>query len=191
MPCRAVSAPVPDHASTFARMWHTSSLPLPLGAGSGYSRIAMPQALAIRHATPADLESLVAMEQASFSGDRLSRRQLGYHLGNPKAAFLLGTLEGEIAGYGLLLFRSGSRLARLYSLAVAASARGRGLGYALLAEAEIAARRRGCKHLQLEVRVDNAAAIALYERTGYRRVASLDGYYEDGAGGWRYRKGLS
>jgi ribosomal protein S18 acetylase RimI-like enzyme len=44
--------------------------------------------------------------------------------------------------------------------------------------------------LRLEVRIDNAAAIGLYERSGYRRGKRLPHYYEDGADGWRYEKSL-
>jgi ribosomal protein S18 acetylase RimI-like enzyme len=41
------------------------------------------------------------------------------------------------------------------------------------------------------VRADNAAALRLYERGGYRRIARLRAYYEDGADGWRYEKALA
>ncbi len=39
---------------------------------------------------------------------------------------------------------------------------------ALLATVEQAARLRGCRELRLEVRIDNATAVRLYERLGYR-----------------------
>ena len=38
------------------------------------------------------------------------------------------------------------------------------------------------------MRQDNRAACALYEAAGYRRVAALPGYYDDGAPGWRYAR---
>jgi ribosomal protein S18 acetylase RimI-like enzyme len=40
------------------------------------------------------------------------------------------------------------------------------------------------------VRQDNLAAQRLYERHGYRRIASVVAYYEDGADAWRYEKTL-
>jgi ribosomal protein S18 acetylase RimI-like enzyme len=55
---------------------------------------------------------------------------------------------------------------------------------------EKAAADRGCRRLRLEVRQDNAAAIRLYERRGYRRFAARGTYYEDGADAWRYEKCL-
>mgnify|MGYP006197207747 CR=1 FL=1 len=47
------------------------------------------------------------------------------------------------------------------------------------------------KRLRLEVRQDNAAANALYQAAGYRPLAALPGYYEDGAAGWRYGRDWS
>jgi ribosomal protein S18 acetylase RimI-like enzyme len=146
----------------------------------------------VRTAAPADLDALVALELRAFSGDRMSRVQYRRHLASPRAAVLVaGTADEGLLGSALVFFRKGSTLARLYSIATAPAARGQGVGAGLLAAAEQAARRRGCRALRLEVRVDNAAAIGLYERAGYRRIGRYAGYYEDGADAWRYEKPLA
>ena len=54
--------------------------------------------------------------------------------------------------------------------------------------AEKDAAQAGCTAMTLEVRQDNATANALYLAAGYRRLAALPAYYEDGAPGWRYLK---
>jgi [ribosomal protein S18]-alanine N-acetyltransferase len=145
----------------------------------------------VRLATPADLAALVRLEQDAFAGDRLSRAQYRRHLASPRAAVLIAVAAGAaLHGSALVLFRRGSTLARLYSIATAPATRGHGIGARLLAAAERAARARGCRALRLEVRVDNAAAIALYERAGYHRIGRYSAYYEDGADAWRYEKPL-
>jgi GNAT superfamily N-acetyltransferase len=63
-------------------------------------------------------------------------------------------------------------LAAIGRLFVALSARGRGLGAALLAQACAEARLRGLRPA-LEVLDHDRGAIALYERQGWRRVASV------------------
>ncbi|MBP1474912.1 GNAT family N-acetyltransferase [Frateuria sp. MAH-13] len=146
----------------------------------------------VRRAAPADLDALVALERCAFSGDRMSRAQYRRHLASPRAAVLVADTPDEgLLGSALVFFRAGSTLARLYSIATAPAARGRGLGGTLLAAAEDAARARGCRGMRLEVRMDNTAAMALYERAGYRRIGRYAGYYEDGADAWRYEKGLA
>lgn len=149
-----------------------------------------PTPVHVRRATPADLASLVALEQLAFIGDRMSRAQYRRHLANAGATVLVAVSGHELLGSALVFFRRGSMLARLYSIAAAPAARGRGIGARLLAAAEDAARARGCRTLRLEVRVDNDAAVALYERSGYRRIGGYAGYYEDGADAWRYEKPL-
>ncbi len=63
------------------------------------------------------------------------------------------------------------QLAAIAKLFVAPHARGRGIGAALLGQASAEARTRGLAPV-LEVLDHDRAAIALYERAGWRRVAS-------------------
>lgn len=144
----------------------------------------------IRRAAPADLDALVALENASFDHDRVSRTQFRRHLASPSATVLVAAERGQVLGAALLFFRRGARAARLYSIAIAHAARGQGWGAKLLEAAEREARRRGCAALKLEVRTDNTAAIALYEKRGYRRGAHIPGFYENGMSARRYEKPL-
>lgn len=143
----------------------------------------------IRRAKLADLDALVALEEATFASDRLTRRQYRHHL-QGAALVLAAVAGGKLLGSAAVFFRRDSAAARLYSIAVARPARGTGLGAALLAAAERGARRRGADRLRLEARTDNAAAIALYESRGYRVFGRRERYYEDGAAAWRYEKQL-
>jgi [ribosomal protein S18]-alanine N-acetyltransferase len=147
----------------------------------------MPPDFRLRAARAADLPDLLALE-ARFPGDRLSARQFRHHLDNPRARLRVAVSAAGVAGYHLVLLRTGSAWARLYSIAVDPVLRGQGLGRRLLADAEVQARAAGCRGLRLEVRQDNAAAVALYEATGYQRRAALPAYYQDGGAGWRYAR---
>lgn len=145
----------------------------------------------IRCATRNDLNSLLELEYASFDHDRVSRAQFRRHLKSASACVLVAEENSIVHGDALVFFRRDSRHARLYSIAIAHAARGRGLGAALLQAAEREARARGCDTMRLEVRTDNAPAIRLYERRGYRRVARESDFYENGADAWRYVKALN
>lgn len=144
----------------------------------------------LRPATRADLDALVALEEAAFAGDRLSRRSLARLVGVRSAVVLVGVFAGQVVASAVVLLRSYSSRARLYSLAVAPSVRGRGFGAALLEAAERAAAARGATALTLEMRADNEAARQLYERHGFAAAGRSPGYYSDGEAALHFRKAL-
>lgn len=145
---------------------------------------------ALRRARPADLPALVAMEASAFPGDRLSARSFRRHLISARADLIVATAGQDIAGYALNFYRTNSQLARLYSIAVADQHRGRGLSTRMIANLERKARKRGCDRLRLEVRIDNQAAIAAYDRLGFRSIGRVAGYYDDGQTALRMEKSL-
>ncbi len=135
----------------------------------------------VRVGQRSDLEPLLALEASCFSGDRLSRRSFAHHLKGSHSQLLVAVDEasGALVGYGLVLLGRGTRLARVYSLAVAAKARGGGVGEQLLAALEGAAAARSRVFMRLEVAAGNSAAIALYQRCGYRQFGHYSDYYDD------------
>lgn len=145
---------------------------------------------AIRSATAADLDALVRLEDACFTTDRISRRSFRHLLTHGHMSCLLAEVEGTPAGYALVLYRGTTSLARLYSIAVDPAYRGLGLARLLLATAEDAARAEGCAVMRLEVRPDNAGAVALYRADGYREFAVYQQYYEDLSDALRMQKAL-
>lgn len=143
-----------------------------------------------RLAIAADADALVELEQQVFSGDRLSHRRFRHFIRSELSELWCLEEQGKLLGYALVLFHRGTSLARLYSLAVAPSARGRGLGQLLLEHVEQQAVIRHVLFMRLEVRLDNQAALHLYERCGYHKLRRLEHYYDDGADGWRLEKHL-
>src|SRR5690606_31146863 len=133
----------------------------------------------LRDATLDDLDALVALEARCFASDRLSRRSFRRMIARKTSALVVAEVDGALQGYVLVLFHAGAPLARLYSVAVAPAARGGGLGRQLVSAAEERARTNDCVALRLEVRRDNAAALALYHALGYRQFGVQEDYYED------------
>lgn len=150
-------------------------------------------AVRVRRAELSDLDDLVALEQATFDSDRISRAQFRRHLDSDSARVLVASANHRrFLGTAMVFFRKGSRVARLYSIASLPEARGKGVGTALIEAAETAAQRQRCQVLRLEVRTDNDGAIRLYEQLGYYRVGLVkQGFYEDGSDAFVYEKALS
>lgn len=149
------------------------------------------QDICLRPAAAADLNALLTLEHASFATDHLSRRSFRRFLASPRATMIVAERAGKLAGYALVLFRPPSAVARLYSIAVAASHAGRGIGSMLLAAAEQSARLRGCVWLRLEVHEGNAPAIRRYRKAGYRLFGHHRNYYGDRGDALRFEKRLA
>lgn len=155
----------------------------------------LPAGLRLRNADPLDLEPLLLIENAAFTADRMSRRSFRNLLASPSAAIVVaGAADGmpgdPLAGYAAILFRAGTALARLYSIAVSPDALGQGVGRALLRRAEEEAFERDRIALRLEVREDNGGAIALYRSEAYRPIGRYLDYYADHAAALRFEKTL-
>jgi ribosomal protein S18 acetylase RimI-like enzyme len=145
----------------------------------------------IRDARLSDLSALVALEDDCFEIDRFNRRQFRYMITRAQGRLLVDERRGTLIGYALVLFRRGTSLARLYSIAVDPRARGRGAGRDLLEAAERAAADADCAYLRLEVRRDNVESIRLYRNAGFRKLGEVGDYYEDGMEALRYEKALA
>lgn len=145
----------------------------------------------IRDATLDDLDQLVAIENRCFETDRLSRRNFRYMLTKGHATTLVEERDGRVCGYAMVLYSAGTSLARLYSIAVDPDWRGHDIGRQLATAAERAAVAEECVYMRLELRPDNAAALALYRSLGYRQFGFVADYYEDHADAVRLEKSLA
>ena len=143
----------------------------------------------IREATPTDLDALVAMEEAFPEVDRFDARTWRRLLAG-RSVTLVHETGGVLDANAILLFRKRSRVARLYSISVAPSARGKGLGAAILSACEGRALSAGANRMRLEVRATNKSAHRLYDAAGYRVIARLESYYPDGEAAHRMEKVL-
>jgi len=138
----------------------------------------------IRKAILGDLDAICKIEQ-TFDAEAFSRRSLRHFVIQESALVLE---EGDIRGYCIVTVRTGSTLARLYSIAIAEQYRGKGYGIALLRAGEQEARTLGRSRMGLEVAEGNLAARSLYAREGYLEVERIEGYYESGEAAFRLRK---
>jgi ribosomal protein S18 acetylase RimI-like enzyme len=151
----------------------------------------MSDSVQLRPASLQDLPALVALENQTFSEDRISRRQFRWMLKRGHCALITASTETiGLVGYVLVLFHRGTSLGRIYSLAVDDRMRGQGIARQLMQAAEQAALEHDCLALRLEVRTDNHSAIQLYEKLGYRQFGLYEDYYEDHAPALRLQKRL-
>lgn len=148
--------------------------------------------LTIRPAMAVDLEQVTAIEQACFSDPwtaeafasalRLShiRFLVAEETDDPAPGNGVPVVDGRggasrLVGYVLAMVVADE--GEIADLAVAPSARRRGVGGELLDRVAADARQGGVRALYLEVRESNTAAIALYRSRGFGPVGRRRGYY--------------
>jgi ribosomal-protein-alanine N-acetyltransferase len=134
----------------------------------------------IDYACEEDVAAIAAIERRVFS-DPWSERSFRDVLAHPKMYFacIRGEVDGYagacVRGYVVAWFAGGQ--GEIANLAVDESARGRGLGSALLDAALDEARGHGTEEVFLEVRSSNVRARELYESRGFVEVGRRRRYY--------------
>jgi len=130
--------------------------------------------IVLRAAREADLDNVLAIEQASFA-DPWSRSAFIELLDDPRVAFLIADAGDAVRGYVVAwhVLDEGE----IGNLAVHADARRQGVGARLLDGAIAAVRKARVDALYLEVRDSNAAARALYASRGFAEVGRRREYY--------------
>ncbi len=142
----------------------------------------------LRDATMEDLEALLVLEKQAFIVDRLSRRSFRHWITTDNRAFIVACAGGRLAGYVLVIYHAGTRLARLYSIATDENFRGQGIARRLVEAGEQAASATGRFFMRLEVGCENSPAIGLYESLGYQPFGVYHDYYEDHTDALRMQK---
>lgn len=146
----------------------------------------------IEFATIKLLDKLYEIEKQSFQREAFTRRQIAFLLTDYNAISLAAREKGEIIAFaiGRLDVARGTPYGHVLTLETLPSYRRKGIGENLLRQLEALFAEKGAVESRLEVREDNIAAIALYEKLGYRRVGKLERYY-GGAHGLYFKKNLT
>jgi ribosomal protein S18 acetylase RimI-like enzyme len=121
----------------------------------------------IRTATSDDLDAIMAIENASFPTDAWPESAMAAELESPHGRYVVDEEDG-IRGYAGLRHLAGGADSDVQTIAVAAEARGRGIGRGLLRELLETARNRNAREVFLEARRQPGRAGAVRER-GLRR----------------------
>lgn len=143
----------------------------------------MTQTATLRLATPDDVEAIMAIEAPVFGHEAWSSEAMARDVADPNCVYFVAetlTANGiaQVIGYAGLLCPPGSGEADVQTIAVAPEARSKGLGRQLMNALLEQVPERRAKNVFLEVRADNAQAIALYQSLGFAEIAVRPGYYQ-------------
>ncbi|MBZ5707482.1 MAG: ribosomal protein S18-alanine N-acetyltransferase [Acidobacteriia bacterium] len=133
----------------------------------------------IRPAIAADIPALMGLEKHAVTAAHWSRQQYDAIFSQPRPRRVALVIEEELAVQGFLVGRVLEGEWEIENIAIAGSARRRGLGTRLLGEFLDLARAQGSEAVFLEVRESNQAARSLYEKWGFLEGGRRPRYYHD------------
>ncbi|MFM1965558.1 MAG: hypothetical protein RL134_1283 [Actinomycetota bacterium] len=125
-----------------------------------------------------DIADVHAIEESVFAETAWTPAQFWSELAQDDRTYLVCEASGRIAAYGGVMVRPPT--ADIQTIAVSAEHRGHGLARELLEHLLAVADHRDCSEVLLEVRADNAPAIALYASEGFEVIARRSSYYGPG-----------
>ena len=146
--------------------------------------------MTVRPAVVDDVLVVVELERANLGADAWSPALVEEGVvGNlPTVRYLVAEVEGTVVGHAVASIAGD--IAELQRIAVDPAHRRTGVASALLDAAIGAAREGDADRLLLEVREDNAGALAFYAARGFVEVDRRRRYYRDGATAVVLRLGL-
>jgi ribosomal-protein-alanine N-acetyltransferase len=146
--------------------------------------------LTLRTYTPEDFETLYEIDQACYEpAIAYSKREFRNYLRFPGADCVIALEASKAAGFCLTAHQQ----ARGYiiTIDVLERFRRRGVGTALLAEAERRLAAQGVKEIGLETATDNESAVAFWQRHDYRTRGVWKGYYPGGRDAFAMTKNIT
>jgi ribosomal-protein-alanine N-acetyltransferase len=140
----------------------------------------MPAGWHVRPASPADLDAVLAIEQACEDAPHWSPAVWLQALSEDpptepaRASFVAQGNDGIL---GFAVVNCAGNLAELESIAVSIPGRRRGIGRALCLQGIDWSRTQGAGTIELEVRASSSGALALYRSLGFVEQGIRRGYY--------------
>lgn len=141
-------------------------------------------ALTIEDASIRHLDRLYEIEMECFKREAFTKQQIAQLLTSHNSISLIARENDKIVGFiiGMLTIEDDIWVGHVLTVDVSLSHRRKGVGIKLLHEIEKIFKNKQARVCRLEVREDNIAALSLYQKLGYRKVAKLEYYYEDAHG---------
>jgi ribosomal-protein-alanine N-acetyltransferase len=130
--------------------------------------------------TAAHIDALMPFEREMFGTEAWTRNGYRAELADTRTRYYLAAegADGTLLGWAGVMVIGDT--AEILTVGVVPAARRSGIARAMIGTLLAEAIRRGAGEAFLEVRVDNAAARALYRSEGFEEVGLRRGYYDGG-----------
>jgi ribosomal-protein-alanine acetyltransferase len=138
----------------------------------------------IESASIKHLDRLYKIETECFEKEAFTKQQVASLLKNYNSISLIAKKNSEIVGFiiGMIYYERNAQVGHILTIDITPVYRKKGAAQKLLQEIEKIFKEKGSRASLLEVREDNIAALGLYQKLGYKRIAKLKNYYGNAHG---------
>jgi len=137
------------------------------------------QKLRLREYQPYDFDALCEMDRACYEPEiAYSRREMRAYLDAPGSDCVIAECKARMCGFCITVHQNTD--AYIVTIDVLGAFRKKGVGSALIVEAEKRVAAAGVRRVALDTAVDNLSAIAFWQKHGYRKIGVRKGYYPNG-----------
>jgi len=140
--------------------------------------------ITIEDASIRHLDELFSIETECFKKEAFTRQQIARLLTDYSCIGIIAKENSQVVGFCIasIYYERSSMVGHILTIDVLPAFRRKDIGARLLQEIEGLLRNKSAKSMCLEVREDNAAAMALYQKMGYSRIGKLRNYYGNAHG---------
>jgi ribosomal-protein-alanine acetyltransferase len=137
------------------------------------------ESASIRH-----LDRLYEIEIECFGKEAFTKLQIASLLTDYNSINLIAKIKSEIVGFiiGMIYFERNLIVGHILTIDVSVVHRQKKIAEKLMQEIEKIFKEKGANACRLEVREDNVAALNLYKKLGYKKIAKLKNYYGNAHG---------
>jgi ribosomal-protein-alanine acetyltransferase len=130
------------------------------------------------------LDRLYKIEIECFEKEAFTKQQIASLLKDYNSISLIAKVNSEIIGFiiGMIYYERNAQVGHILTIDVTPAYRRKGVAQKLLQEIEKIFKEKGSRECRLEVREDNIAALGLYQKLGYKKIAKLQNYYGNAHG---------
>lgn len=149
--------------------------------------------IAFRDYRPGDFPTLCEIDRLCFPADiAYTPAEIAFWMRSPKAFAILAEDRAADRVAGFVLARSeGNGRGHIITIEVLPEFRRAGVATALMERAHARLWQLGATYVELVTWVENAPAIAFYEKLGYQIIGRLPRHYPNGMDAWLLAKELS
>jgi ribosomal-protein-alanine acetyltransferase len=138
----------------------------------------------VEDASIGHLDRLYEIEMECFEKEAFTKKQIAQLLMDYNSVGLVAKEDDKILGFiiAMIYVDRNASSGHILTIDVSPAHRRKGIGQMLLQEIEKILFAKSVRACHLEVREDNVAAISLYRKLGYQKIAKLKNYYGNAHG---------